>query len=153
MNLISPDGRYDDLYLSNYATTQVRDELLRVTGVGDVTYLGQRDYSMRVWLDPAKMAGRGLTSSDVVRSIQAQNVQVAAGQIGRPPVPSGQQFQYTMSTLGRLTTPEQFGDIILKTSKSVDSSGKTRSRASTADPPSAWPCSNSPAPTLWKRPN
>ena len=124
VNLISPDGRYNDLYLSNYATTQVRDELLRVTGVGDVTYLGQRDYSMRVWLDPAKMAGRGLTSSDVIRSIQSQNVQVAAGQIGRPPVPSGQQFQYTMSTLGRLTTPEQFGDIILKTSKSVDSSGK-----------------------------
>ena len=105
VNLISPDGRYNDLYLSNYATTQVRDELLRVTGVGDVTYLGQRDYSMRVWLDPAKMAGRGLTSSDVIRSIQSQNVQVAAGQIGRPPVPSGQQFQYTMSTLGRLTTP------------------------------------------------
>ncbi|MBA4019532.1 MAG: transporter [Pirellula sp.] len=124
VNLISPDGRYNDLYLSNYATTQVRDELLRVTGVGDVNYLGQRDYSMRVWLDPSKMAGRGLTSSDVIRSIQAQNVQVAAGQIGRPPVPSGQQFQYTMSTLGRLTTPEQFGDIILKTSKSLDSSGK-----------------------------
>jgi multidrug efflux pump len=125
VNLISPDGRYDDLYLSNYATIQVRDELLRLPGVGDVTYLGQRDYSMRVWLDPSQMAQRNLTASDVVKAIQAQNVQVAAGQIGRPPIASGQQFQLTMSTLGRLENTDQFGDIILKTTQSTDESGKT----------------------------
>jgi len=117
INLISPDGRYDDLYLSNYATTQIKDELLRINGVGDVAYLGQRDYSMRVWLDPQKMAARNLTTSDVVRAVQAQNVQVAAGQIGQQPVPDGQQFQFTMSTLGRLTDPDQFGEIILKASR------------------------------------
>lgn len=125
VNLISPDGRYDDLYLSNYATIQVRDELLRLPGVGDVTYLGQRDYSMRVWLDPSQMAQRNLTASDVVKAIQAQNVQVAAGQIGRPPIASGQQFQLTMSTLGRLENTDQFGDIILKTTQSTDETGKT----------------------------
>ncbi|MBN1908395.1 MAG: efflux RND transporter permease subunit [Pirellulales bacterium] len=115
VNLISPDRRYDDLYLSNYATIQIKDELAQIDGVGDVTYLGQRDYSMRVWLDPQKMASRSLTTPDVIRAVQNQNVQVAAGQIGRPPVPPGQQFQYTMNALGRLTTAEQFGDIILKT--------------------------------------
>ena len=115
VNLISPDGRYDDLYLSNYATIQIRDELSRIDGVGDVTYLGQRDYSMRVWLDPMKMASRNLTASDVVRAIESQNVQVAAGQIGRQPVPQGQQFQLTMNALGRLADPAQFADIIIKT--------------------------------------
>ena len=93
VNLISPDGRYDDLYLSNYATIQIRDELSRIDGVGDVTYMGQRDYSMRVWLDPQKMASRNLSTIDVVQAIQNQNIQVAAGQIGRPPVPAGQSFQ------------------------------------------------------------
>src|SRR5579863_6128043 len=102
VNLFSPNNSRDNLYLSNYATIQLRDELARLNGVGDITYLGQRDYSMRVWLDPGKMAFRNLTSSDVVRAIEAQNAQVAAGQIGQPPVPEGQVFQYTMSTLGRL---------------------------------------------------
>ena len=77
--------------------------------------LGQRDYSMRVWLDPEKMAARNLTAGDVVAAVEEQNVQVAAGQIGQPPVPKGQEFQYTMSTLGRLDEADQFGDIILKT--------------------------------------
>jgi multidrug efflux pump subunit AcrB len=109
-----PDGTRNDLYLSNYATIQIRDELSRIPGVGDVTYLGQRDYAMRIWLDPQKMAYRGLSAGDVVLAIQQQNAQVAAGQIGQPPVPAGQEFQYTMTTLGRLVDPEQFGDMILK---------------------------------------
>src|SRR5918998_1370349 len=114
VNLYSPDSSRDSLYLSNYATIQLRDELARLPGVGDITYLGQRDYSMRVWLDPGKMAFRNLTAADVAMAIEQQNVQVAAGQIGQPPVPSGQVFQLTMSTLGRLTAPEQFSDIVLK---------------------------------------
>ena len=83
VNLFSPDGRYDQLYLSNYATIQVRDELARLEGVGDVTYFGQQDYSMRVWLDPEKLAGLSLTTNDVIKALQEQNVQVAAGQIGQ----------------------------------------------------------------------
>ena len=79
VNLFSPDGSRDNLYLSNYATIQLRDELARLPGVGDITYLGQRDYSMRLWLDPDKMASRNLTASDVVAAVQQQNVQVAAG--------------------------------------------------------------------------
>src|SRR3982750_2884930 len=83
VNLFSPDGRRNDLYLSNYATIQLKDELSRLQGVGDITYLGQRDYSMRVWLDPEKMAVRGITAADVTNAIAEQNVQVAAGQIGQ----------------------------------------------------------------------
>lgn len=116
VNLTSPDHRYTDLELSNYATIQIRDELLRLPGVGDVTYYGQRDYSMRAWLDPDKLATRGLSASDVVQALTEQNVQVAAGQIGQQPVPPGQAFQLTMSALGRLKTPEQFGAIIIKSS-------------------------------------
>jgi multidrug efflux pump len=115
VNLFSPDRRYDQLYISNYATIQIRDELARLPGVGDVNYLGQQDYSMRVWLDPEKLQARDLTAMDVVSAVKEQNVQVAAGQIGQPPVPTGQDFQYTMSTLGRLSEPEQFADIIVKT--------------------------------------
>ena len=115
VNLFSPDRSRDNLYLSNYATIQIRDELARLSGVGDITYLGQRDYSMRVWLDPQKMAIRHLTANDVVQAVQQQNAQVAAGQIGQPPVPKGQVFQYTMTTLGRLRNPDDFADMILKT--------------------------------------
>ncbi|WP_435006128.1 efflux RND transporter permease subunit [Tundrisphaera lichenicola] len=115
VNLFSPSGTRDNLYLSNYATIQLRDELARLEGVGDITYLGQRDYSMRVWLDPGKMSFRNLTATDVSTAIAQQNIQVAAGQIGQPPVPTGQVFQYTMTTLGRLESKEQFEDIILKT--------------------------------------
>jgi multidrug efflux pump len=125
VNLFSPDNSFDDLYLSNYATIQIRDELQRLKGVGDVTYLGQRDYSMRVWLDPKKMAARNLTTSDVVGAVQNQNVQVAAGLIGRPPIPEGQQFQYTMSTLGRLEEEKQFGEIIVKTGGPKKDSSQT----------------------------
>ncbi|MGA2066995.1 MAG: efflux RND transporter permease subunit [Thermoguttaceae bacterium] len=115
INLFSPDRSQSDLDLSNYATIQLRDELARLPGVGDVSYLGQRDYSMRLWLDPQKMSTRNLTADDVVLAIQQQNVQVAAGQIGQPPVPHGQAFQYTVTTLGRLADAEQFGDMILRT--------------------------------------
>ncbi|MFT3883661.1 MAG: multidrug efflux RND transporter permease subunit [Gemmatales bacterium] len=114
VNLFSPKGTRDNLYLSNYATIQIRDELSRLPGVGDITYLGQRDYSMRVWLNPEKMASLNLSADDVVKAVQEQNVQVAAGQIGQPPVPSGQVFQYAMTTLGRLSSEEQFGQIIVK---------------------------------------
>src|SRR5206468_9585218 len=90
VNVFSPDQSRDSLYLSNYATIQLRDELARLDGIGDITYIGQRNYSMRVWLDPQKMAFRNLTSSDVVGAIAQQNIQVAAGQLGQPPVATGQ---------------------------------------------------------------
>src|SRR5262249_35149854 len=106
---------YDQLYLSNFATIQIKDTLARVEGVGDVFEFGQQDYSMRVWLDPDKLSSRNLTAGDVIRSLREQNVQVAAGQIGQPPVPNGLDFQYTMSTQGRLVEPEQFANIVLKT--------------------------------------
>ncbi len=103
------------VYLSNYATIHIKDAIARVEGVGDVSILGQQDYSMRVWLDPDKLQSRNLTVNDVILVLREQNVQVAAGQIGQPPVPNGQDFQYTLSTLGRLVEAEQFADIILKT--------------------------------------
>ena len=114
VNLISPDDRYDSLFLSNYATIYVKDELGRLPGVAGITYLGQRDYSLRAWLDPDRLAALNLGPMDVVTAIAQQNLQVAAGQIGQPPAPKGQQFQLAINTLGRLTTPEEFGDIILK---------------------------------------
>ncbi len=114
VNLYSPDNTRNNLYLSNYATIQLRDELSRLPGVGDVTYIGQRDYSMRLWLDPQKLTRYGLNTQDVINQVQAQNIQVAAGQIGQPPAPNGQVFQYTMTTLGRLENAEQFGNIVLR---------------------------------------
>jgi multidrug efflux pump len=106
---------FDSLYMSNYATIQVKDAVARVPGVGDVAILGQQDYSMRVWLDPDKLQSRNLTVGDVIRVLREQNVQVAAGQIGQPPVPRGQDFQYIITTLGRLVEPEHFANIVLKT--------------------------------------
>ncbi|HEV3142292.1 MAG TPA: efflux RND transporter permease subunit [Gemmataceae bacterium] len=120
VNLISPDNSRDSLYLSNYATVNVRDELGRLDGVAGVTYLGQRDYSLRVWLDADKMASLGLAAMDVVAAIAQQNVQVAAGQIGQQPVPQGQQFQLTINTKGRLVQPEEFADIVLKSGATVN---------------------------------
>lgn len=102
------------LYMSNYATIQLLDALARVEGVGDVFSFGGQDYSTRIWLDPEKLASRNMTAGDVVSVLREQNIQVAAGQIGQPPVPKGQDFQYTMSTQGRLIDPEQFANIILK---------------------------------------
>ena len=137
VNLISPDGRYDDLWLSNYATINVKDELGRLPGVAGITYLGQRDYSLRAWLDPDKMAALGLSAMDVVTAISQQNVQVAAGQIGQQPVPKGQQFQLTINTQGRLIEPEQFADIILKAG-SEQSAGDSRPRLARPARPSGW---------------
>src|SRR5260370_23634466 len=114
VNLTSPDQRYNSLFLSNYATIYLKDELNRLPGVAGIPYLGQRDYSLRAWLDPDKLAALGLSAMDVVTAISQQNLQVAPGQIGQPPAPQGQQFQLTINTLGRLTTAEEFGDIILK---------------------------------------
>ncbi len=110
----SPDRRYNQLYLSNYALTRLKDELARVEGVSDVSLSGERDYSIRVWVDPAKLAARNLTAGDVVQSIREQNAQVAAGSIGNPPIRGDQKFQITMTTLGRLDNVEEFENIILK---------------------------------------
>ncbi len=115
INLFSPDGSRDQLELSNYATINLRDELAQISGVGDISMFGQQDYSMRVWLDPEKVAARNLTAADVVAALKEQNVQVAAGSLARPPVPAGQSFQYTLSTLGRLQDADQFSQIIVRT--------------------------------------
>ena len=114
-SLSSPDDRYDELYMSNYATLRIRDTLSRIPGVGDIGIYPESDYSMRIWLDPTKLKSRSLTTTEVVASIREQNVQVAAGQIGQPPVPDGQNFQYAVNVLGRLTDVEQFEEIIIKT--------------------------------------
>src|SRR5215468_7090571 len=119
VNLFSKDESRTELELSNFATIQIRDELSRLPGVGDITYLGQRDYSMRLWLDPQKMSNLGLNAQDVIAAVQAQNVQVAAGQIGQPPTPRGQVTQYIITTLGRLHNTDQFGDIILRNNGST----------------------------------
>jgi multidrug efflux pump len=117
VSMYSPDGRYDDLYLSNFALINLRDELLRVDGVSDVFMAGERDYSIRVWLDPQKLASRNMSASDVVRAIRGQSIEAAPGQIGEPPARSGQLYQLPLDTLGRLSEPEQFGEIIVKTSQ------------------------------------
>ncbi|CAM2151534.1 Efflux pump membrane transporter BepE [Pararobbsia alpina] len=119
VHLISPNNRYDMTYLRNYALINVKDRLERIQGVGQVQLWGSGDYSMRVWLDPQKVAQRGLTATDVVNSIREQNVQVAAGVIGESPMPSNVPLQLSVNTQGRLQTPEEFGDIVLK----ADSSG------------------------------
>jgi len=115
ISLTSPDNRFDELYLSNYATLNIRDQLSRIKGVGDVMIFPPSDYSMRICLDPNQLKSRGITTQDVLAAIREQNVQVAAGQIGQPPVPPGQNFQYTINVLGRLTDIQQFEEIIVKT--------------------------------------
>jgi multidrug efflux pump subunit AcrB len=112
--LISPDRRYDQLYLSNYAVLQIKDELARLDGVGDVNVFGQRDYSMRIWLDPERLASRSMTPADVAAAIREQNIPVAAGAIGQAPVADDQPSQMTLSTLGRLSEVEEFEQIVIK---------------------------------------
>jgi len=114
VNLISPDKRYDSVYLSNYALLQIKDILARLPGVGEILVFGARDYSMRLWLNPEQVAARNLTASDVVNAIREQNIQVAAGVIGQQPSKVNTDFQYTVSTLGRLMEAEQFADIVIK---------------------------------------
>lgn len=115
VQLISPDNTYDDLYLSNFALLQISDSLARVEGVGDVIFFGARDYSMRVWLDPGKIAALGMTVGDVVRALREQNVQVPAGNVGGQPAPPGLDYQFTVTTQGRLESVQEFEDIVIKT--------------------------------------
>ncbi len=120
INLNSPDDSRDTLFLNNYAKINITDALARVPGVGNVSVFGERDYSMRVWLDPDKMARLGLTAADVANAVRQQNVQAPAGQIGQPPAPPGQEFQMTVQVKGRLADPEEFADIIVRTGKGAE---------------------------------
>ena len=113
--LTSPNGTYDDVFLSNYASINIKDALARVQGVGKADVLTDLEYAMRVWMDPNKMAGLGLAPSDLIGAINEQNIEVSAGQIGSPPVPDAQTFQYTIKSQGRLTTAEEFGNIVIRT--------------------------------------
>ena len=117
VNLISPDKRYDSVYLSNYAVLQLKDTLARLPGVGDIIVFGARDYSMRLWLNPDKIAARNLTANDVINAVREQNVQVAAGVVGQQPTQENTDFQYTVSTTGRLSEVEQFAEIVIKKGK------------------------------------
>ncbi|MBX8501848.1 efflux RND transporter permease subunit [Pseudomonas lijiangensis] len=114
VHLTSPDNRYDMLYLSNYAVLNIKDELARLGGVGDVQLFGMGDYSLRVWLDPNKTASRNLTATDVVNAIREQNRQVAAGQLGAPPSPSATSFQMSINTQGRLVSEEEFENVVIR---------------------------------------
>ncbi|MBJ2103878.1 multidrug efflux RND transporter permease subunit SdeB [Serratia ureilytica] len=114
VHLVSPSGKYDSLYLRNYATLKVKDELARLPGVGQVQIFGAGEYAMRIWLDPNKVAARGLTASEVVSAMQEQNVQVSAGQLGAEPMPTRSDYLLSINARGRLQTEEEFGNIILK---------------------------------------
>jgi hydrophobe/amphiphile efflux-1 (HAE1) family protein len=111
--IMSPDETFDQLYISNYALRQVRDRLVRLDGVGDINMVGARDYSMRLWLDPEKIANLGMTAGDVLAAIRAQNLQIAGGQVAEPPI-SDRAFQPSLTLVGRLKDPQQFEDIIVK---------------------------------------
>ena len=154
----SPDDRYDQLYLSNYVLIHLKDEIARVDGVGDVAIFGTMNYSMRIWVDPDRLASYGLGATDVVNAVREQNQQVATGQIGQEPVQPGQQQQITLSTLGRLKEPEQFENIIIKTGAdnrivrlkdvgSVELGGQSWDVTSTIRAATS-PPSSSPMPTL-----
>jgi multidrug efflux pump len=127
VSFLSPDRRYDDLYLSNFATIYIRDELLRVPGVSDITYMGERDYSIRAWLDPQKMAACGMTAIDVANAIRSQNLAAALGDLGQAPVPKGRAFEFPIDAIGRLTDPDQFGEIIVKVGANLPASSGTTS--------------------------
>ena len=166
--LYSPDGRYDSLFLSNYASINLRDELARLPGVGDVNVFGVGQYSMRVWLDPEMLKTFSLDPSDVVSAIQQQNLQVPAGQIGMPPAPAGQNFQFPVNVAGRLDEIEQFENIIVKIatgqgSRIIRVKDVGPRRAGRPDlqpvlqlrrpsPARVSPSSSCPAPTPWRWP-
>lgn len=114
--LTSPDGTFDDVFLSNYLELNIKDEIARVNGVGEVQTFGVGKYAMRIWLDPQKMTARGVSVDEVVSAVQQQNVQVAAGAVGEPPAPANQPFQLTINVQGRLVDPDQFGNIIIRSS-------------------------------------
>jgi multidrug efflux pump len=158
INLVSPDRRYDALFLTNFATVQIQNELARIKGVGQIKIVGIGNYSMRIWVDPYKLASRSLTAVDVVSAVQNQNVQVAAGNVGQQPVPPGQIFQLPMDALGRLNTERQFGDIILKacaTSPKLKWGPRatTSFAASTVSPHASSRCFSFRAPTPSTSPN
>src|SRR5712672_76729 len=115
MVTLNSDGRYDSLYLRNYANIRVKDQIARLPGVGMIWQFGSGDYAMRVWLDPDKVASRGLTAGDVVRAIQEQNLQVSAGQLGAEPIKGGADFLIAINAQGRLRSTEEFGNVVLKT--------------------------------------
>ncbi|MFM2421755.1 MAG: hypothetical protein RL291_285, partial [Pseudomonadota bacterium] len=116
VHLISPDNTYDQVYISNYALLNVRDRLMRVEGVGDVNLFGAREYAMRIWLDPERVAARGMTAEEVLNALRQQNAQVAGGAIGEPPVDGKNAFQMSIQLKGRLRGPEEFQDIIVRSS-------------------------------------
>src|SRR5499427_2041822 len=114
VHLYSPDKSRDSLFISNYATLEIKDILTRIDGVGSITVFGSRDYAMRIWVDPDRLQSLGLTTVDVVGALQAQNVQVASGVLSQPPVDQPRAFQVAVQTLGRLADPEAFGNILVK---------------------------------------
>jgi HAE1 family hydrophobic/amphiphilic exporter-1 len=114
INMLSPDGTFDDLYISNYTTTRIKDVLARINGVSKVQVFGAKDFGMRVWINPDRLRARNLTTMDLTNALREQNIQVAAGQIGGQPAPKDQPFEYSISTLGRLETVEQFENVIVK---------------------------------------
>ncbi len=120
VQFFSPDGSRDTFYLANYVTLQIQNRIARLPGVAEANTLGGLDFTMRIWIDPDKLASRQLTSGDVVRAIREQNVQVAAGSLGQQPAPPGTEFQYTLTAQGRLLTAEQFGEIVLRTGENGD---------------------------------
>ena len=169
--LTSPDRRYDELFLGNYATLRIKNTLTRIRGVGNCDVFGGSRYGMRIWIDPEKLKARDLSTEDVLAAIREQNVQVAAGQVGQSPAPETQGFQYNVTTPGRLGDPEQFGDIIVKADDADPAGGPAdpgarrgprragrrglrpveRDRRPVRRPGSASPCS--PAPTRWTSPD
>ncbi|HMN52299.1 MAG TPA: efflux RND transporter permease subunit, partial [Xanthobacteraceae bacterium] len=120
VHLYSPDRSRDSLFISNYANLEIKDVLTRVDGVGSITIFGQRDYSMRVWLDPGRLQTLGLTANDVVAALQRQNVQVASGVLNQPPVQSNRAFQIAVTTQGRLANPDEFANIVVKTTTNAN---------------------------------
>jgi multidrug efflux pump len=128
IDFFSPDGSYDNIYISNYATIHIKDELLRVNGVSDISYQGQRDYSIRAWLDPQKLAARNITAVDVANAIRRQNLDAPIGQLGQPPSPTGQTFQLPVDTVGRLSEPDEFGEIVIKVMPTMPAPAPTGSR-------------------------
>jgi multidrug efflux pump len=136
ISFYSPDNRYDDLYLSNFATIYIRDELLRVDGVSDINYFGERDYSIRIWIDPQKIAAHNITAMDVTAAIQAQNLEVAPGRIGQSPTDKRRSFQFVADTLGRINQTTQFEEIIVKSgSASLDQAFSTTASAGANNTP------------------
>ena len=132
--LRSEDGRYDSLYLRNYAVIQIRDVLARLPGMGDVRVFGSGDYAMRLWLDPGKIAARNMDVDEVLAAVREQNVQVAAGQIGGQPALPGTQFEYIVNAQGRLQTEQEFGNIVVKTRRQRRDDVPARCRADRTRP-------------------